>query len=108
MSSPYHVVYRGNDHVIDFLPGSLLTDQLTGNAVTGATVTVRIADADDNELLDETPMDAVGGEDGNYRATIPDDLDLSAYDGAIAEVSADAGAGAKAFWKLTVKVEDRD
>lgn len=111
MTTPYHVIYLDNDNLIEFSAGNYLTDAEDGTAVTGATVTAQLAEADGTPVGSSITMSAVAGEDGNYRGTIPDDLDLSAYTELgelFAEVTAVAPGGATAFWRLNVLPENRD
>ena len=102
-----HILYVGNDNVIEFAPGKFLTDATDDTTVAAATVTVRLLDTSEVEILAAVTMSAVAGESGNYRGTIPDTFDLSSYTDVIAEVTADNGAGAKAAWKLEVEVKVR-
>ena len=102
-----HVLYRGNDNLIEFKVGNLLTDATTGDLIPAATVTVRLLDTDDVEILAAVTMSAVAGESGNYRGTVPDTLDLSTYTTVFVEVTADNGAGQRGLWKLHARVENR-
>ena len=102
-----HILYIGNDNVIEFAPGKFLTDATTDSTVAAATVTVRLLNTSEVEILAAVTMSAVSGESGNYRGTIPDTFDLSSYTEVIAEVTADNGSDAKALWKLRTSVKVR-
>lgn len=103
-----YILYRGNDNVIEFHTGHFLTDAVSGAVVDDATVSVRVLDTDGAELQGSITMGAVDGEAGNYRAIIPDTVDLSAVTAAIVEVTANAGADALGLWKLPASVRDRE
>lgn len=98
------VIYVGNDNIIEFGSGALLTDEITGDTIPDATVEVTLKDADGVDIVGETwplSMPAVEGESGNYRATLADELVLTVGQKVTAEVTADDGPGARAAWTLT-------
>lgn len=107
MATP-HVLYRGNDNLVEFEVGKFLTDATTGDTVAAATVTVTLFETDGTtEILAAVTMTAVSGSSGNYRGNIPDTLDLSSHTEVIADVSADNGANAKGRWKLRTSIKER-
>jgi hypothetical protein len=99
------VLYLATDHVLE-LAG--LSNGLTGAAISDATVTVSLADANGVAITGATwpiPAIAVVGQDGTYRATVPDDLTLTARQWVTATVVADAGPGLKRTWLVPLRVE---
>lgn len=111
------IIFRGNDNVIEFDAAiqadgvdGLLRDQITGALIAAATVEVTLTDTAGTDIGGETwplSMPAVGGEPGNYRATLSDALVLVAEQEVVGVLTADNGPGARAEWNLRVAVNDR-
>jgi hypothetical protein len=50
-----------------------VTNQITGALITGATISVRVTDLDDNDVSGETwPVAMIEGDSGDYTAVIPE------------------------------------
>lgn len=82
-----------------------LANRITGEAINDATVTVTIVDAQ-GEPISETgwPLEMVyqPQSDGDYRAELPADLNLSPGRSYRAEIHADGGAGLIGFWSVPI------
>lgn len=88
------IYYIDNDNMI-LLEG--LTDAANGSFMNGASASVTIVDAaTEEEIAGQTwpaTMDYVSGSDGNYRATLEYDLDVSEGQTLMAFVIVDSGPG---------------
>lgn len=99
-------LYIGNDNVITL---SGLQDSIDDSYKNAASVTVTLVDSEGTEVAGETwplSMAYVAASNGEYRATLADTLTLEAGE-YIAQVSADAGAGLKGYWEISVTVQTR-
>lgn len=103
--STIHVLNRSNDHILE-LRG--LKNELTGAALTSATVTVTLVDSEGAEVAGDTwpkPMTHVA--DGTYRCTLVYGLTLAVDGRYTAQITANAGAGLRARWDMECVARDR-
>lgn len=93
-------LYYGSDMLLEVAG---LRDDVTGDYLNTATVTVTLKTATGVNVTGETwplAMTYVTSSNGVYRATLKDTLSLTANARYVATVSADGGAGKMARWDL--------
>jgi len=91
-------LFLNTDNVIELTE---LTNGMTGDAITNATVTLTLFDEDDVEITGETwplAMNYVSGTTATYRATASYDIGLSNAQHVKAEIVVDAGVGLHREW----------
>jgi len=101
------IIYYLNDHTIELRN---LKNEVTGDYLDAATVTVTLVDSNDAEVSGETwplTMSYVTGSNGVYRATFSDTLSLTKLAKYTAKVTADGGAGLKGYWEVPLKCLQR-
>lgn len=105
--SNIHVLYVGNDHILEV---HHLKNELTGEYLDSATVSVTLVDSEGDEVAGDTwpkAMSYVTDSNGIYRATMVNELVLTAGARYTAQLTADAGAGLRAYWELECVARDR-
>lgn len=105
--STIHVLYRGNDHILE-LRG--LKNELTGAALDAATVSVTLVDSAGAAVLgDDWPktLSAVTGSPGTYRCTLGYAMTLAEDGRYTAQISVNAGNGLRARWDMACVARDR-
>lgn len=93
-------LYYGNDMVLEVAG---LRDQVSGEWINDAGVTVTLEDSADNPVTGESwplALTYVTDSDGVYRATLRDTLALAINARYVATVTADDGEGRRARWDL--------
>lgn len=103
------VAYVGNDNLIEVLG---LQNEVSGAFIDdagGASVTAVVKDLAGNMVTnaDSITLAYVAASNGDWRGTLRDDAALKSGADYIAEITADGGAGLRAFWRLPFKAEDR-
>jgi hypothetical protein len=94
------VLLIGNDTIIDV---ARLQDELTGEFVNDAEVSITLVDAAGMEVEGDTwpkPVPYVDDTDGLYRATLVYTLALVPDGRYTAQLDVDAGAGRRAAWSI--------
>jgi hypothetical protein len=105
--SDSRVLYVGNSNVIEVAD---LHNEVTGDVVNNATVTMRLLDSDGDPVAGETwplTLAYVTDSDGLYRATLIDTLPLTDNGRYVAEVTAIVSGSLKAFWRLDCLAKTR-
>lgn len=100
-------LYVGNDMLLEV---SGLRDDVTGDYLNAATVTVTLKDSAGVNVTGETwplALAYVTSSNGVYRATLKDTLSLTANARYVATVIADGGEGKRAQWELDVVARTR-
>lgn len=100
-------LYLGSDMLFEMAG---LRDQVTGDYLNAATVTVTLKDSAGVNVTGETwplALAYVTSSNGVYRATLKDTLSLTANARYVATVIADAGSGKTARWELDVVARTR-
>lgn len=100
-------LYVGNDMLLEVAD---LKDDVTGEHLNAATVTVTLKDSAGVNVTGETwplALAYVTSSNGVYRATLKDTLSLTANARYVATVIADAGSGKRAQWELDVVARTR-
>lgn len=98
------IIYIGNTSVIELQD---LTNAVTELPETTATVTVTVYDAAGAQVTGETwPLSMTHISAGTYRATLPDDLVLTANRQYVAHVDADI-SGVIGHWEKPVRAKVR-
>lgn len=98
--SDVHILYDNNDMVLEV---SGLMNEVSGDFLNSATVTVSLADSDGNPVAGNAwplALEYVAASDGIYRVTLADTLDLAPNARYVADLIADGGAGLRAQWSL--------
>lgn len=93
-------LYLGNDMLLEV---SGLRDDVTGDYLNAATVTVTLKDSAGVNVTGQSwplTLSYVTASNGVYRATLIDSLSVTANARYVATVIADAGAGKRAQWEL--------
>lgn len=101
------IAFHQNDNLLEVLG---LKDEVAGSFLNGATVAVTVTDLKGNQVSGETwplAMAFVGGSNGDYRATLKENLGFTAGQEYVGDITADGGAGLKARWKFRFKVRTR-
>lgn len=96
--SDVQILFEGNDMVLEVAG---LKNEVTGEFLNSATVTVSLADNDGQPVDGNAwplPLQYVTDSDGVYRATLADTLDLTTNTRYVAELIVDAGPGLRAKW----------
>ena len=99
--------FVANSNILD-LTG--LLNAKASSYINDATVTVTIKDLDGNELTGiswPVTMAYVAASDGDYRATISEDLALVHKVNAVAHIEVDGGAGLVGHWEFKFKPTTR-
>lgn len=94
------ILYIGNDNILEL---DALTDDLTGDALNAAAVTVTLVDSDGDEVGGEVwpkTLAYVTNSNGVYRATLPHTLSMTSGGRYVAQVAVDAGPGLRAAWRI--------
>lgn len=98
-------IYIGNDNIIWLLG---LTNMVTGNAITNATVTAQIKDRAGTNVGSIIAFSSHGSiaiegttyPSGNYRGVVEEDVDLDRGGHYVVHIDADAGGDLKAHWEV--------
>lgn len=96
--SDVFVLFEGNDMVLEV---SELRNEISGELINSATVTVSLSDADGNPVAGNAwplSLEYIADSDAIYRATLADTLGLMPDARYFAEVIADNGPGQRAKW----------
>lgn len=94
-----------NDNVLR-LDG--LRDDVTGLYANSATVTAQLKDAPTGANVGtQISLGYVAASNGRYEGIVPDDIAVELKGRYVAEITADAGANRRAFWRAPVKVVER-
>lgn len=100
-------LYMQNDNLLQITG---LQDAATGSYINDATVTVTLKDSADVEVTGQswpTTLGYVASSNGDYQATLSDQLALIDKADYVAEITADGGSGLKGFWTLRVRARER-
>jgi hypothetical protein len=99
-------VYFSSDNLLEVTG---LKNAASGNFVNNATVTANIVDSDGNAVTNATniSLSYISGSNGNYRGTIPDTADIDRSAEYVAQITADGGAGLKAYWEIDLQSQVR-
>ena len=101
-------LYIDNDNVLTLVG---LQNSVDSSYLNAATVDVTLVDSDDTELAGESwpvTMSYVAASNGDYRATLADTITgLSDADAVTAKINADAGAGLKGHWEVSLTATTR-
>lgn len=92
-------VYVSNTNILEVRG---LQEAISGDYANGATVSVTIVDECGTAVSGQSwpiAMSYVSGSNGDYRATIPNTVQLTAGRTYFAQVSANAGANKIGFWR---------
>lgn len=92
-------IYLGNDNVLEVTD---LTNEVTGDMISSATVTVTLTDESGVTVVGDTfpkTMEYVAGSNGVYRTTLIDTLTLARNARYIAKISANGGGGLMGYWE---------
>ena len=100
------IVYYKNDNLLE-LTGLRDVTKSSTTFVNNATVTADLKDSDGVAIGSQLTLAYVTSSDGDYRATVPDTLSVDLGDDVTAEITADAGAGLRAFWDAKLHIEKR-
>jgi hypothetical protein len=102
------LLYIGNDNILEVCH---VRQELTGDFLNSATVSVTLFDEDGTEVTGDTwpkPMPYVDSSKGVYRALLPASLDLLPNGRYVAEINVDAGAGLLGQWSVNCVARVRD
>jgi hypothetical protein len=105
--SNVHILYVGNTNKLEL---DDLTNEVTGEPINDATVTLTLKDTTGSPVSGETwplPMPYVAGSAGLYRCYLASTLPLVGEAKYIAEVTANAGAALVGKWLLDVVAKTR-
>lgn len=100
MATSQFTIFVNTDTVIEV---KNLRNTITGALITGATVTARVLDSSDVAVTgvgDPLTLTEVPGNEGLYRATIPDTAAIVEGDTGTIVITADGGAGLSGEWTL--------
>lgn len=102
-----NILYIGNDMLLQLSGDGKLTDE-DGTAVTGATVEATVYKADgETEVSGITwPLTLTEGDDGEYSATIQDDIEVTEGQNYVIKITATKG-NADAKWFLNAIARKR-
>ena len=106
--SNIYALYVDNDMVLQI---DDLKDEIAGEAINNATVTVTLSDEQGNEVLGaQWPLSLVhvATSNGAYRVTLPYTLEVTPGARYVATVVADAGPGLRAQWDAEVVARRRN
>lgn len=100
-------VLVGNDNVLTV---DELKNDVSGEYINGAVVTVTLVDSDGNNVAGDTwpkTLPYVAASNGKYRATLKDTLSLTHNSEYMAKVAADAGTDLQGYWELELVARTR-
>ena len=100
-------IFVGNDMLLEV---SGLKDDVTGDYLNAATVTVTLKDSAGSNVSGQAwplTLSYVTASNGVYRATLIDSLSVTANARYVATVIADGGEGKRAQWSLDVVARTR-